>query len=173
MKTLKKLILLLPLAFFAMGTVSAQKYAYVDTKAILDEMPEYKEAQKKIDDMSEKWQKEIEEKMQIIDKKYKDYQREQIILPEETKRQREDEIMQLEREMKEFQRSKFGVNGELFKERSRLIEPIQDKVYKAVKDIAVEGGFSFIFDKSSQSNILYADPKLNKNDQVLKKLGVK
>lgn len=173
MKHIQKILLVIPFLFLGLISANAQKYAYVDTKAILEAMPDYKEAQKKIDDLSEKWQKEIEEKMAVIDKKYKDYQREQIILPEETKRQREEEIMQLEKELKEFQRAKFGVSGELFKERARLIEPIQDRVYKAIKDVATEGNFSFVFDKSTQSNILYADPKLDKSDQVLKKLGVK
>jgi outer membrane protein len=171
MKSWKKILFIAALVAFC-STSFAQKYAYVDTKYILEQIPEYKDAQKKLDDLSEKWQKEIEEKMQVIDKKYKDYQREQIILPEETKRQREEEIMSLERELKDFQRTKFGVSGELFAQRQELVEPIQDRVYKAIKDIAIEGGFSFIFDKSTQSNILYADPKMNRSDQVLKKLGV-
>lgn len=150
----------------------AQKFAYVDSQYILEKMQDYKDAQKKLDDMSATWQKEVEAKYQEIDKLYKDYQKEQILLPEDMKIKRQDEIAQKEKEVKDFQRAKFGVNGELFTKRQELIKPIQEKIYKAIKEVAEQGTYSFVFDKGSNANILYADPKNDKTDAVMKKLGV-
>lgn len=167
---MKKLILTLLIASVAVVSFS-QKYAYVDTKYILENIPEYTEAQKQLDDLSEKWQKEIEAKYQIIDKKYKEYQAEQVLLPEDMKRKREDEIIALEKEVKELQKKKFGVEGELFQKRKELIEPIQNKVYNAIKELAATSNYAFVFDKANQSNILYADPALDKSKRILKTLG--
>lgn len=167
---MKKLVLLTALAIFSLS-LSAQKYAYVDSKYILENIPEYKEAQKQLDDLSEKWQKELEEMYKEIDKKYKEYQAEQVLLPEETKTKRENEIIELENKAREFKKNKFGVDGELFQKRKELIEPIQDKVYKAIKELATTSGYDFVFDKANQSNILYADPKNDKSKRVLKELG--
>lgn len=167
---MKKLILTLIFASVALVTFS-QKYAYVDTKYILENIPEYQEAQKQLDDLSEKWQKEIEEKYQIIDKKYKEYQAEQVLLPEDMKRKREDEIIALEKEVKELQKQRFGVDGDLYQKRKELIEPIQNKVYNAIKELASTSNYAFVFDKANQSNILYADPQLDKSKRILKTLG--
>lgn len=152
---------------------NAQKYAYVNTQEIMDKMPEYKEAQKQIDDLSEKWQKELEKKKQDIKKMFDDFRRDEVMLTDDMKKRRLEEIEQKENDVKEFQRQKFGVNGELFTKRQELIKPIQEKIYKAIKEIAESGNYSFVFDISNSSSILYADPKLNKTDAVLKKLGIK
>lgn len=167
---MKKAILTLAIGLFTL-TAFSQKYAYVDSKYILENIPEYKTAQKELDDLSEKWQKEVEAKYQIIDKKYKDYQAEQVLLPDDMKQQREEEIIKLEQEVKEFQKTKFGVKGDLFKKRKELIEPIQNKVYNAIKELAVASNYGFVFDKANQTNIMYADPKLDKSKRVLKELG--
>jgi len=169
---MKKFILLFAL-MTGMATASqAQKFAYVDTDYILSNIPEYKTAQDELDATSVRWQKEIEAKYADIDAKYKAFQAEQILLTEDMKRKREDEIIELERQAKEFQRNKFGVDGELFKKRQELIKPIQDQVYEAIKEIASASGYAIIFDKANQSSILYANPKYNKSDDVLKKLGI-
>lgn len=168
---MKRFIPILFLLFTA-SFVSAQKYAYVNSKYILEKLPDYQEAQKKLDDLSEKWQKEIEEKYKEIEKMYQDYQKEQILLPDDMKRQREDAIIQKEREVKELQKQRFGTNGELFQKRQELIKPIQEKIYKAIKEVAEQGGYAFIFDIADSSSILYADPKNDKSDLVLKKIGL-
>ena len=168
---MKKQFILLSLFALLSVTVFSQKYAFIDTKYILSQMPEYTSAQKEIDDMAEKWQKEIEQKYSEIEKKYKAYQEEEILLPEETKKIRQQEIMQLEMKAKEMQKKRFGVEGDLFKKRKELIDPIQERIYKAVKQLAKDNSYSFILDKSKNSNIIYADPKYDKSDAVLRKIN--
>lgn len=161
--------------FFLLITCStatfAQKFAYVDTDYILDNIPEYKEAQKQLDELSVQWQKQIEAKYSEIDRLYKAYQAEQILLNEEMKAKRENEIIQKEKEVKDFQKEKFGVDGELFKKRQELVQPIQDQIYNALKEIAEAGSYSVILDRAGQSDILYANSRYDRSDDVLKKLG--
>lgn len=169
---MKKIILTLAIALFSVATF-AQKYAYVDTDYILKNIPEYITAQKTLDDMSEKWEADIENKKKQINKKYQQYQAEELLLPEDMKKKKREEIFSLEDNLSKFQQDKFGVEGELFQKRKELIEPIQNKIYNAVKELASVGNYSFIFDKANQSNILYADSKLDKSQRILKNLGYK
>ena len=111
----------------------AQKYAFVDTKYILENIPEYKTAQDQLDELSAQWQKEIEGKFAEIDKMYKDYQAESVLLPDDMKKKREDEIVKKEKEAKDLQKKRFGKDGDLFKKREELVKPIQDKVYNAIE----------------------------------------
>ena len=168
---MKKAILILGIIIISNSFSFAQKYAYVDTEYILDNIPAYKAAQKELDDLSVKWQNQIEAKYAEIDKLYKAFQAEQVLLTEEMKRSRENEIIRKEKEVKDYQKAKFGVEGELFKTRQELVKPIQDDIYNAIKEIANTGSYAVIFDKSSQSNILYANSRYDKSDDVLKKLG--
>ncbi len=169
---MKNMLVLFTALFFFGGSAYAQKYAYVNTQYILEKIPEYQEAQKKIDNLSEQWQKDVEARFAEVEKLYQAYQKEQILLPDDMKKKREEEIIQKEREAKEFQKQIFGVNGELFQKRQELIKPIQDRIYKAIQEVAEQGGFTFIFDKANSSTILYADPKTDRSDAVLKKLGL-
>ena len=168
---MKKQFLLIALFGLLSMPVISQKYAFIDTKYILSQMPEYTTAQKEIDDMAEKWQKEIEQQYNEIEQKYKAYQAEEILLPEETKKTRQQEIIELEMKAKELQKKRFGVEGDLFKKRKELIDPIQEKIYKAVKQLAKDNSYSFILDKSKNSNIIYAEPKYDKSDAVLRKIN--
>jgi outer membrane protein len=169
---MKKLTLTFVFLFGLLTSVSfAQKFAFVNTEYILENIPEYKEAQKKLDEMSANWQRQIEAKYSEIDKLFKSYQAEQLLLTDEMKKKREDEIIRKEKEAKDFQREKFGVEGELFVKRKELVQPIQDMVYNAIKDVAEAGSFAIIFDAAGQANILYSSPKSDKSDDVLKKLG--
>ena len=152
------------------GSSFAQKYAYINTKYILEQIPEFNQAQKELDDLSEQWQQEVRNKQKVIEEKQVKLDEEKIILPEEIVKKREEEIKQLRQELREYQAAKFGVKGELFVKRQELIKPIQDKIYTALIDI-VDGRYSFVFDVANQSNIMYADPKLDLSDQVLKKMG--
>jgi outer membrane protein len=151
----------------------AQKSAYVDTEYILSNIPEYKAAQQQIDNISVQWQKEIEAKYNEIDKAYKAFQAEAILLTEEMKKKRENDIITKEKEAKELQKQRFGVDGDLFKKRQELVKPIQDKVYSAIKTVAEKGTYAFIFDKASDSGILYSLPRYDKSDDVLEVLGLK
>ena len=170
---MKQLLTIIATGTLLLATTAtvAQKFAYVDSDYILENIPAYKTAQEELDATSTRWQKDIEKKYSEIDRLYKEYQAEQILLTEEMKKKKEDEIIEKEREAKEFQRKKFGVDGELFKKRSELVKPIQDEVYGAIKSVADASGYAIIFDKANQSSILYANPKYNKSDDVLKKLG--
>ena len=149
----------------------AQRYAYVDSKYILENMDEYKEAQIELDAMSKKWQETIEAKMLELDKMRRAFDAEKILLTKDLQAQREIEIKDQEKSVREYQREKFGVNGELFKKRQELIQPLQDDIFNAVKEIAKERSYALIFDKGANSNILYSNPKYDKTDVVLKKLG--
>ena len=151
----------------------AQKFAYVDTKYILDNITEYKAAQAELDKISIEWQKEIEAQYAEIDKLYKSFQQEQILLTAEMKRKREDEIIRKEKEAKTLQKKRFGVDGDLYKQRQILIKPIQDKVYAAIKEVATIGNYAMILDKAGDLNILYSDPKYDKSEAVLNKMGYK
>jgi outer membrane protein len=171
---MKKLAVLALTTLLSLGVfqkLNAQRMAYVDTKYILENIPEYQEAEKELDQLAIEWQKQLEKKYEEIDKMYKNYQAEQILLTEDMKRKREEEIIQKEKEAKEFQKQKFGVDGELFKKRQELIKPIQDKVYNAIQDVAKVGGYDFIFDKATGPIMIYAKAKYNVSDDVLKKLG--
>ena len=117
-------------------SLSAQKIGYVDTEYILENIPEYKEAQAELDKLSIEWQKQLERRYAEIDKLYKNYQAEQILLTDEMKTKREEEIIKKEKEAKEYQKQKFGVDGELFKKRQELVKPIQDKIYNAINEVA-------------------------------------
>lgn len=149
----------------------AQKYGYVDSDYILGKLPEYEQAQTKLNELSDKWEKEVKALFTEVEKMEKAYQQERILLPDAERKKREEEIQKKRTEAVDMQHRKFGVNGELFTERQKLIKPIQEKIYKAIKDVAESGGYMFIFDIAGQSNLLYADPKQNKSDAVLKKLG--
>lgn len=153
------------------SVVFAQKFGYVDTEYILNQIPEYKAAQTELDKVSADWQKEIEAKYAEIDKLYKAFQAEKIFLTEEMMKKRENEIINREREVKELQKQKFGVDGELFKKRMELVKPLQDKVYSAVKAVAEKSGLAIIFDKSSDLTMLYTNPRYDKSDDVLNYMG--
>lgn len=151
----------------------AQRYAIVDTKYILEKIPDYKQAQTKLDQFSEQWQKEIDTKQAALDKMYKEYEAEQVMLSEELRKKREDEIFVREKEVWDLQRQRFGFEGDLFKKRQELVKPVQDKVYNAIQKIAVAKLYDFILDKSEGITVIFADPKLDKSEDVLRELGVK
>ena len=151
----------------------AQKYAIIDTRYILDKMPDYTLAQKQLDAIAADWQKDIDAKQASLDKMYKDYEAEQVMLSEELKKKREDQLFLKEKELRDLQRQRFGFEGDLFKKRQELIKPVQDKVYNAVQKISTQRGYDFVLDKSEGITIIFADPKLDKSDEVLKELGIK
>jgi outer membrane protein len=172
MKQISKAFFFIGIVLLSSLTVSAQRYAYVDTDYILKNLESYQDAQKELDRISGQWQKEIEQRYEAIDRLYKAYQAEKVLLTEDMRKEREEEIVRQEEEAKSWQRQRFGVDGDLFRRREELIQPIQEEVFQAIKQVADGGGFSVIFDKAGQSNILYADPRYDKSDRVLSRLGV-
>ncbi len=170
---MKKILIVAFCFMTAAFTANAQRYAIIDSKYILDKMPEYKEAQKKLDQFSELWQQEIDQKEAIVNKMLKEYDAEQVMLSDELKKKREDELYNKEKELRDLQKKRFGFEGDLFKKRQELIKPIQDKVFNAVQKLAVDRQYDFILDKSEGITVIFADPKLDKSDEVLRNLGVK
>jgi outer membrane protein len=171
---MKKLLFvaLLVLGSFV-GASAQQRYAVIDTKYILDRIPAYKEADAKLKVIGEQWQKEIDDLQAQLDKMYKNYESEQFMLTEALKKKREDELFEKEKLVRDLQKKRFGYEGDLFKERQRLIKPVQDKVYDAIQKIATSRSYDFVLDKSEGITIIFADPKLDKSDDVLKELGIK
>jgi len=170
---MKKITLLFTALIFLAGTALAQKYAFVDTEYILNNIPSYAAAQERLDELSEEWEQEIARAYETVEQMYKDYQNEVVLLSPEEKVRREEEIIKKEQQAKELQTKYFGVEGELFKKRQELIQPIQDEIYNAVKEIATEGNYATIFDTSAGMNMLYTDPRYDVSDEVLEKLGYK
>jgi len=169
-----KAITLTLVAFItAISFTMAQRFAFVDTEYILKNIPAYQSAQDKLDQLSLEWQKEIEAVYGDIDKLYKNFQAEKVLLTEEMKVKKEEEIISKEREAKDLQKKYFGKDGELYKKRQDLIKPIQDDIFNAIKEISTEGNLDVVFDTSSGASMLYTNPKLDRSDEVLQKLGYK
>jgi outer membrane protein len=168
-----KVFLVLAISILTAFSSNAQtKYAVINTKYILDKIPEYKEADKKLKALGDQWQLEIDQKQMTLDKMYKNYEAEQFMLSDDLKKKREDELFVKEKELRDLQKKRFGYEGDLFKERQKMVKPIQDKVYNAVQKLATARGYDFILDKSEGITIIFADPKLDKSDDVLKELGI-
>jgi outer membrane protein len=154
-------------------SADAQRYAIIDTKYILDKIPEYKDANKKLEEMADAWQKEIDLLQADLDKMYRQLETEKAMLTPELLKKREDEIFNKEKQVRDLQRRRFGFEGDYFRKKQELVKPIQDKVYNAVQRLATERLYDFILDKSEGITVIFADPKLDKSDDVLKILGVK
>jgi len=168
---MKKLVIASVVFFFAAVMVQAQKFAYVDSQYILDNLPEYSEAQAQLDEISAQWQKEIEAKFAEVDKMYQDYQAQAVLLPEDMKKKKEQEIVDREKDAKNLQRQRFGQNGDLMKKRQEWVKPIQEKVYNAIQDISTSNNYAIVFDKSGALTILFSNPKYDISDEVLDNLG--
>ncbi len=168
---MKKLLLTLALfAGFAVA-LSAQKFAMVDMEYIMKNIPSYETAEEQLNQISKRWQSEIEAQTQEVQQLYKNYQTELVFLSEDIKVQREEEIIEKERAANELKRKYFGQDGELFKKRESLMKPIQDEVYTALQEITNDKGYDLIFDRSSAMHVVLASPKLDISDEVLRKLG--
>lgn len=163
-------IALLMAGGMAMGQ---QKYGFIDTEYILNNIPSYKAAQDKLDAFSKQWEDEIAQGYQEMEQMYKNYQTESVLMSNDMKIREEEKIINFEREINELQKKYFGPEGDLFKKRQELIQPIQDQIYNAVKELALEGNYALIFDTSAGVNLLYTNPKYDVSDEILEKLGYK
>lgn len=152
---------------------AAQKYAVVDTRYILDKMPEYRTAQQQLDVMAATWQKQIDSMQAALDRLYREFDAEQVMLTAELKKRKEDQLFNKEKELRDLQRKRFGFEGDLFRKRQELVKPVQDKVYNAIQKLAASRGYDFVLDKSEGITIIFADPKLDKSEEVLKELGIR
>tara|TARA_Y100000385_G_C12697962_1_gene469278 strand:- start:58 stop:567 length:510 start_codon:yes stop_codon:yes gene_type:complete len=168
---MKKIFLLLLLATLFSFNSQAQKFAYVDTDYILNKIPEFKQAEDKLDNLSNDWQKEIELKYSDVEKMYRAYQQEQVLLTDELKNKREEAIIKKENDAKNLQQKYFGPEGMLHSKRQELISPIQDKIYNAIQQLANTNKYQAIFDSSSDLIMLYKNKNLDKSEKVLQIMG--
>ncbi len=167
-----KKVLLILVSFLLLSVGSyAQKFAYVDTDYILNNIPEFNQAQDKLDEISKQWQTEIEGIYAEVDKMYRDYQTQEVLLTDEMKKKREEAIIAKEKSAKDLQKKRFGPEGDLYGKRQELIQPIQDKVYDAIQQLAANSKYAVIFDSSSDLIMLYSSPNLDKSDKVLENMG--
>ena len=166
---MKKIVFGLVLIFGLFANTQAQKFAFVDVKYVLSQLDEYKTAQNQLDILSEKYQNEIEAKFKEIDDRNKTYQQEKILLPEDARQKEEQALVELGGAARSLQQKYFGINGELFQKRKSLIEPIQVKIDKAIKELAKEKDYDFVLEKGNNANILFVNPKYDKSESVLKK----
>ena len=168
---MKKLFITLSLlAGLAIG-VQAQKFAAVDMSYIMKNIPAYESANEQLNQVSKKWQTEVETAMKDVQQMYKNYQTELVFMSDDMKVKREDEIVAKEKEAQELKRKYFGPEGELFKKRESLMKPIQDEIYTAIQEISKDKDLQLVFDKSAAMSAIFVSPKLDISDDVLKKLG--
>lgn len=152
-------------------TASAQKFALVDMEYILKNIPAYERANEQLDQVSKKWQAEVEALNTEASTMYKNYQNEVVFLSAEQKKAKQDAIMQKEKDASELKKKYFGPEGELYKKRESLVTPIQEEVYNAVKEISELRGYSLVVDRSSDTGIIFGSPKIDISNEVLQKLG--
>ena len=167
---MKKLLIIAVLAMTAM-TAGAQKFALIDMEYILNNIPAYERANEQLNQVSKKWQAEVDAINNEAATMYKNYQNEVVFLSQEQKKERQEAIMNKEKEAGELKRKYFGPEGELFKKRESLMTPIQDEIYNAVKEISDLRGYSLVLDRASDTGIIFGSPKIDISNEVLEKLG--
>lgn len=163
-------VIFLMMALFT--KVNAQSFAFIDSDYMLNSIPEYAESKAKLDKLAETWTKDIEDRFNVIKTQKENFNKEEILLPSEEKAKRKSEIEKLEKETLEIQTQRFGLNGDYFMKRQELIKPIQDRIYTAMKKVAKSEGYTFVFDKANQSNLIYADKEADISNTVLEEMGI-
>lgn len=168
---MKKLMITLAMVLGTMLTMSAQKFALVDMQYILRNVPAYEMANEQLNQVSQRWEKEVNELAKEAENMYKNYESDMVFLTDDQKKKREEEIVAKENEAKDLRYKYFGPEGELYKKRQSLMKPIQTDVYNAVKAVAEEKGYQTIFDRASSQSIVFASPRIDVSNDVLAKLG--
>ena len=168
---MKKLFTLLCLLMIMGAQSMAQKFALVDMEYILKNIPAYERASEQLNQVSKKWQAEVDALTEEAQTLYKNYQSEAVFLSTEQKTKKEEEIVAKEKEAAELKRKYFGPEGELFKKRESLMKPIQDEIYNAVKELAEQKSYSVVVDRASAASIIFASPRIDISNEVLAKLG--
>ena len=164
-------LLLGMLSFGVSTSCKAQKFALLDMEYILKNIPAYERANEQLNQVSKKWQAEVEALNLEASTMYKNYQNEVVFLSQEQKKAKQEAIMQKEKEASELKKKYFGPEGELFKKRTALMNPIQEEVYNAIKDVADLRGYQLVLDRASDTGIIFGSPKIDISDEVLRKLG--
>lgn len=168
---MKKIALAIVAIILFAGSASAQKFALVDMEYILKNIPAYEMANEQLNQISQRWQKEVEAKAKESQTLYNNFKSDMVFLTDDQKAKKETEIVAKEKEVTELRYKYFGPEGELFKKRQTLVKPIQDDVYNAIKKLSEERGYQVIFDRASSQDIVFASPKIDVSNEVLAKLG--
>lgn len=167
---MKKILFTALFAIMAI-TASAQKFALMDMEYVLKNIPAYERANEQLNQVSKKWQAEVEALNTEASTMYKNYQNEMVFLSQEQKKAKQEEIMKKEKEASDLKRKYFGPEGELFKKRESLMSPIQEEIYNVVKEISEQRGYSLVLDRASDSAIIFGSPKIDISNEILQKLG--
>lgn len=167
---MKKILAICTLALMAI-TARAQKFALMDMEYVLKNIPAYERANEQLNQVSKKWQAEVEALNTQAATMYKNYQNEVVFLSKEQKAAKQEEIMLKEKEAADLKKKYFGPEGELFKKRESLMSPIQEEIYNVVKEISEQRGYSLVLDRASDSAIIFGSPKIDISNEILQKLG--
>jgi outer membrane protein len=151
---------------------SQAKIGYVDSQAIMQKLPEGQDAQRQLDALVAQWQGEIKKMQDDWQKKYEEYDKKKLIMSDQTRAEAEQELVTLEKKVTDYRNQKFGPNGEMFTKQNDLLKPVQDRIFKAIQDVALEENYDYVLDKSGQILLLYANDKYDLTPQVLQKLQV-
>ena len=164
---------MLLLIAFVIPSSAQMKIAYINSEAIMQQLPEAQDAQKQLDAISTDWQTELTKMQTDLQHRFEDYDKKKLVMSDKRRAEIEKELQDLEKKMVDYRTAKFGANGELFSKQNELMKPVQDKLFKAVKDIADEGGYDYVFDKSSTTLLMYSNEKNDLTSKVLAKLQQK
>ncbi|PRY52460.1 periplasmic chaperone for outer membrane proteins Skp [Arcticibacter pallidicorallinus] len=170
---MKRLLFIVAFVCLSGASAFAQRFAYVDSEYVLEHIPEYVSAQKQLDALSKQWQTQVDTRLKEVENMYKSYQADLALLTPQVRRERENAIVQKEKAAKEFQREKFGFEGDLYQQRIKLIQPVQERVARAIEAVAESNQLDMILDKNSEVILLYASPRLDKSNEVITRLGYK
>ena len=168
---MKRILIICGAVLLMAMNAKAQKFALVDMEYIMKNIPAYEMANEQLNQLSQRWQKEVEAKGKEVQTMYNNFKSDMVFLTDEQKQKREQEIVDKEKEANELNYKYFGPEGELYKKRQSLLKPIQDDVYNAVKKVSEERGYQVIFDRASSQSIIFASPKIDVSNEVLTKLG--
>ena len=168
---MKKFTIVLLLVFAGIASAAAQKFALVDMEYILKNVPAYEMANEQLNQLSQRWQREVEAVAQEAQTLYQNFLADKVFLTDDQVKQREQEIVNKEKEATDLRYKYFGPEGELYQKRVALLKPIQDEVYETVKQVATQRGYQCIFDRASSSNIIFASPTIDVSNEVLQRLG--
>ena len=156
--------------FLSFAFAAHAQVVFVDTKYVLKQMPEYQNAEKRLDQISVQYQREIDDKQEVLNKMYKDYELEQAMLSDETRKKRQDEVFAKEKEVRELQRMRFGYEGDLYKKRDELEKPLKDKITAAIQKIATSRNYGIVLDKSEGITVMYSVKSLDITDDVVREI---
>lgn len=167
---MKSFIFLIALILFAGVSFAQLKIGYVDSDTIFDQLPDAQDARQKLDLLIQEWQQELNQLQSDWKTKFDDYEKRKLIITDQTRAELESELIKLEQEIAAYREKKFGTNGELFQKQDELMKPVQNKVFNAISEVAVEENMDYVFDRSGDILLLYAKEDYDLTVKVLNKL---